>query len=70
MSDHHARLQDLEVRLTFLDDAVTALSDADAELSKRLLAIERALRDMRNEVSALRDASGHDPHSEPPPPHY
>lgn len=70
MATHDEKLHDLETRLTFIDDAVGALSEADADLAKRLLAVEQMLREMRRELSALRDASGHDPHSEPPPPHY
>ncbi|GAB3041196.1 MULTISPECIES: SlyX family protein [Oleiagrimonas] len=70
MTQESERLQDIEVRLTFLDDAVGGLSEADADLSQRLLAVEQALRALRSEVTALRAAVGHDAHSEPPPPHY
>ncbi|WP_199100365.1 SlyX family protein [Dyella sp. ASV21] len=64
------RLTELEVRLTFIDDTVNALAAADAEQSVRIAALERIIRDLRNELSSMRLASGHDPHSEPPPPHY
>ena len=64
------RLDDLEVRLTFIDDAVGALAGADAEISRRLMKLEQAVRDMRQELSGLRAATGHDAASEPPPPHY
>jgi len=64
------RLTELEVRLTFVDDAVNALASADAELSMRLAALEDVIRGLRSELSALRTSQGHDPHSEPPPPHY
>ena len=63
-------LEDLQVRLTFLDDAVADLTTADADLSRRLAAIEHKLEAMRAELLSLRAASGHDPESEPPPPHY
>ncbi|MGA7296576.1 MAG: SlyX family protein [Rhodanobacteraceae bacterium] len=66
--DEH--LQDLQVRLTFLDDAVAGLASADTELSRRLAMIERKLDVMRAELVSLRAASDHDPESEPPPPHY
>lgn len=64
------KLEDLEVRLTFLDDAVAGLSSADADLSRRLVALEHKMDAMRAELLSLRAASGHDPASEPPPPHY
>lgn len=64
------RLTELEVKLSFIDDSVNALSSADAEQSQRLLAIERALHELRTEVGALRTALGNDGSAEPPPPHY
>ncbi|HEX7340293.1 MAG TPA: SlyX family protein [Rhodanobacteraceae bacterium] len=64
------RLNDLEVRLTFVDDTVTSLADADASLTRRLLALERAIRDMRAELATIRTALGDDARNEPPPPHY
>lgn len=64
------RLADLEVRLTFVDDTVSALADADASQSRRLLALEQAMRDLRAELASIRVGLGDDPHSEPPPPHY
>lgn len=70
MNIHDEALQDLQVRVTFLDDAVAGLSTADAGLSRRLAVIERTLEAMRAELVSLRVASGHDPESEPPPPHY
>lgn len=72
MAEQHDadRLDDLEVRLTFIDDAVAGLATADAELSMRLRQLEQALRDVRDELAAVRNALGHDAGSEPPPPHY
>lgn len=64
------RLGELEVKLTFIDDTVQALASADASLSQRVAAIERALRELRGELSAMRTAQADDPHDEPPPPHY
>lgn len=70
MSNLEQRLTELEVRLTFIDDAVQALTAADAEQSLRIAALERLIRDLRSELASVRSGSGHDPHSEPPPPHY
>ena len=64
------RLNELEVRLTFIDDTVHALASADADQSLRIAALERMLRELRSELSSMRAAHGADSHDEPPPPHY
>ncbi len=64
------RLTDMEIKLTFIDDTVQALASADADQSVRIASLERALRDLRGELSSMRIGQADDPHSEPPPPHY
>ena len=64
------RLDEMEIKLTFIDEAVQALTTADADQSQRIAALERALRDLRGEVASMHIAQGDDPHDEPPPPHY
>ena len=64
------RFDEMEVRLTFIDDTVQALISADADQSQRIAALERTLRDLRGEMATMRVAQGDDPHDEPPPPHY
>jgi SlyX protein len=64
------RLAELEVRLTFIDDTVQGLAEADSDQSMRIAALERLVHDLRTELASLRLGQGHDPHSEPPPPHY
>ena len=64
------RLTELEVRLTFLDDTVNALVAAETEQAQRIMVLEQILRELRQELVALRVSQAHDPHSEPPPPHY
>lgn len=64
------RLAELETRLTFVDDTVNALADADAMQSRRMLSLEQAMRDLRTELSSMRSAIGSDAQDEPPPPHY
>ncbi len=64
------RLSDLEIKLTFIDDSVQALSAADVDQSQRIAALERALRELRGELSSMRMPPAEDPHNEPPPPHY
>lgn len=64
------RVDELEVKLTFLDDTVHALAAADADQSQRIAALERMLRELRGEISSMRTAQPGDAHDEPPPPHY
>ncbi|MGH8151410.1 MAG: SlyX family protein [Rhodanobacteraceae bacterium] len=64
------RMDDLEFRLTFLDDAVSSLGDSEALQSRRLLQLENALVELRRELAALRTSLADDVHDEPPPPHY
>lgn len=64
------RLDEMEVKLTFIDETVQGLITADAGQSQRIAALERALRDLRGEMASLRVAQSDDPHDEPPPPHY
>ncbi len=64
------RLAELEVRMTFLDEAVAGLLRADAERSVRLDLLERTVRELRSELAAVRVALGADTRLEPPPPHY
>lgn len=64
------RLDDMEIKLTFIDDAVQALIQVDVDQSQRLAALERALRDLRGELDSVRVGQATDPHLEPPPPHY
>jgi SlyX protein len=64
------RMTELEVKLTFIDDTVNALATADTDQSQRIAALERIIRDLRSELSTMRLSQGHDPHGEPPPPHY
>lgn len=64
------RLNELETRLAFLDDALAGLSAAEAETAQRMLAIERTLAQLRVELATIRTGLGDDVHQEPPPPHY
>ncbi|WP_369929984.1 SlyX family protein [Xanthomonas sp. NCPPB 2632] len=64
------RLNELEVRLSFIDDTVNGLSSADTEIARRLDRLERAVRDLRSDLINMRAGIGSDPANEPPPPHY
>lgn len=63
------RMNDLELKLTFLDDAVASLNDSEAQQSRRLLELENALTELRRELAALRTNLADDVHDELPP-HY
>ncbi|MBS0382011.1 MAG: SlyX family protein [Proteobacteria bacterium] len=67
---HDERIDELELKLTFLDDAVAALNDTETQQSQRLLRLENALVELRRDLSALRTSLADDVHEEPPPPHY
>ena len=64
------RLTELEVKLTFIDEAVRSMADADADQSLRIAQLERTVQELRRELGAIRVAQSDDPHGEPPPPHY
>ncbi len=68
--ERERRLDEMEVKLTFIDEAVQALTAADADQSQRIAALERTLRDLRGEMASMRVGQVDDPHEEPPPPHY
>lgn len=70
MSTLEERLTELEVRLAFIDDGVSALNAAVAMQDQSMLAMRRELEQLRADLVLLRTALGHDVRSEPPPPHY
>lgn len=65
-----SRIEDLEVRAAFQEQALAELSDAlaaaRAEQSATALRLEAALADLKS----LRGLLYADPEREPPPPHY
>lgn len=64
------RLTEVETRLAFIDDALVGLSETEAENSRRMLAIEHMLSELRVELAELRTGLAEDVRNEPPPPHY
>jgi SlyX protein len=64
------RLIEVETRLAFIDDALAGLAAAEADTSRRMLAIERVLSELRVELAAIRTGLSEDARDEPPPPHY
>lgn len=63
------RMNELELKLTFLDDAVASLNDGEAQQTRRLLQLENALAELRRELASLRTSLVDNVNDEPPP-HY
>lgn len=63
------RMNELELKLTFLDDAVASLNDGEAQQTRRLLQLESALAELRRELASLRTSLVDNVHEEEPP-HY
>jgi SlyX protein len=63
-------MNELELKLTFLDDVVASLNDGEAQQTRRLLQLEIALAELRRELASLRTSLSDDVHDEAPPPHY
>lgn len=70
MSTLEERLTELEVRLAFIDDGVSALNAAVAMQDQTMLGMRREIDRMREDLLGLRSAHGNDTGNEPPPPHY
>lgn len=70
MEAYELRLTELEVKLTFIDEAVRSMADADVDQSLRMAQLERTVQELRRELGSMRVAQSDDPHNEPPPPHY
>ena len=74
MGDHDAlaqRLDEVEIRLAFQEQALAEMSDALAEARAQLALqaerLQRALADLKQSAT---DGFHADPADEPPPPHY
>jgi SlyX protein len=64
------RLNELEVRLSFVDDTMTTLNATVSEHDRVLNDMRLALERLRFELSGMRTALQQDARDEPPPPHY
>ncbi len=64
------RLSELEVRLAFMDEGLTALNSSIANHDRLLHDLRGELKYLRDELGVVRNGLAHDPSSEPPPPHY
>jgi len=64
------RLNELEVRLAFVDDTMATLNATVSVHDRVLNDMRLALERLRVELSGVRTALQQDAHDEPPPPHY
>ncbi len=62
------RIDDLESRLTYQDDALNQLSDVLAELQQRIKLLETTVERLIEQLNEAREDAT--PDEEPPPPHY
>lgn len=65
-----ARIDELETRLAFLDDTLTALNEVVVTHDRHMLQLVAEMQRLRSDLQSLRGALSPDPRDEPPPPHY
>jgi SlyX protein len=65
-----ARLVELEMRLSFQEQALTELSEALAEARMTGARNAELIRHLLDDLGKVRTALYSDPADEPPPPHY
>lgn len=65
-----SRIDELETRLAFLDQAMLTLTENVTALQLQRERDQRHLAGLLDELGQLRRALMSDPASEPPPPHY
>lgn len=70
MSSLEERMTELEVRLSFLEEALESLSDTVARHERSLDGTHALLAALRSELHSLRSGLGGTPAEDPPPPHY
>lgn len=64
-----ARLRELEIKITFLDDYVSKQNETILELSQELARATRALKTLAEKTDAL-EAGGNVPPANEKPPHW
>jgi len=63
------RINELESKTAFQDDAITALNDALAHQQQTIRQLQRSMEKLIEQINEDRDQQS-DPANEPPPPHY
>ncbi|MBN1238415.1 MAG: SlyX family protein [Gammaproteobacteria bacterium] len=68
MSTRDSRLETIESKLSFQDDALQQLGEALVAQQSRIDRLEASIRSLAEQLRALKDTAPDAP--EPPPPHY
>lgn len=64
------RLNELEIKLAFVEQLVAELNDALTAESARTTQLARQLDSLKQRLNTAAGGSQGDPKTEPPPPHY
>ena len=64
------RIQDLEMRVAFQEDALDKLSDVIAQQDKTIVDLRRAIQLLNEQIRKMDNQPGATNTDEPPPPHY
>ena len=64
------RIEDLEMRVAFQEDALDKLSDVIAQQDKTILELRRAVQLLNEQIRKMDAQPGATGGEEPPPPHY
>jgi SlyX protein len=65
-----ARLEELETRFAFQEHAMQELSQAYADQQRRIDVLEKAVRELREQLELVLPSLVADESEETPPPHY
>ncbi len=65
-----ARVAELEVRIAFQDDLLSALNAGQATADGTVRSLRGEMAKLREAIEAIRTALNPDVRDEPPPPHY
>jgi SlyX protein len=70
LRDLAARLETLEVRCAYQDEALEELNQVVVQQWTRLDQTLRKVAELEERLRDMRDTLGQEPQDEPPPPHY
>lgn len=70
LRDMAARIDTLETRIAYQDEAIEELNKVVVDQWARLDHVQRRLEGLQERIRELQDRAGPEQHDEPPPPHY